>query len=992
VIPFLSLRLGAALIQAAAPSPTASYWQQSISYSIDASLDEGRGVLRGTERILYRNRSPDTLTTFALHLYLNAFRPGSRWSAADSAERRRRFNDLADPDFGFNHVSRVRIMGQAVDGVFPFAPDSTIVRFRLPAPLLPGDSLVAELDWDARPSTVLRRQGRRGRAFDFAQWYPRVVAYDRLGWEEHPLYPAGEFYGDFGDFTVSLDVPADQVVGATGVPLCGDPGWERANRSPGRPVEYQRDRYPAAAAALPPNACDPAGPGRKTIVWRAEDVHHFALSMRPDYRYEGGRFGPTAVHVLYQPGDERDWGGGIAVRRTEVALEWLDALFGPYPWPQITNVHRLEPGGTEFPMMIHDGGPEQSLILHELGHNYLMGILANNEWREGWLDEGFTSFQTDWFAETHGSDHYAGLERGILELDLDGLSEPPSLAGEHYRDFQTYNAMIYGRGDLFFHQLRRIVGDDTMRRILRTYYDRWKLKHVDETAFRTVAEEVSKRDLTTFFSQWLHSTVLYDYAVGRVKTRRLADDRWLTRVEVRRKAPGQFPVDVRVRAKRDSATVRAVGAAEREWVEVVTRGRPRSVAIDPDARSHDWNLLDNRATRSMLGWSSHGRPAKFHLDRVFSTPSHRDREAIALLPTGWYTDAGGFMPGVRIRSNYLGRFNQLLLEANLATRNCCQDDDRAINVYGRLRNPTFLYAPRLETELEAFHVEGRSGAGIGVEWQRKPHLGFGPSTFVGGSLRWVATNDLEYLDQAEWVNGGTIEAELHVRSSERRGAWLVGGSLTAGGGIEYRNQGSGVSTVDRYDAQPYARLWGDASARRGLGARMGFGLRLFGGIVEAERVPIRQRWFSLAGADPYERLRNPFVRSAGSLFTEDIHFHQPGGADIRGLAPNVGVTRVAAVTVELDRSIARPGIKVLHDVRIAGFTDWAWSDGFFSRRSSTTFTGDAGVGIRMAHTIGQTSFVTRFDFPLFVSHPDRSIGSTGDRFGFRWTFGVQPAF
>src|SRR6185503_8995440 len=279
------------------------------------------------------------------HLYLNAFRPGSRWSDADSIEGRRRFNDLRDPNFAFNHVRNVRIGGTRVVPFYPFAPDSTVVRFALPQPLPPGDSISVDLEWDARPSTVPRRQGREGRRFDFAQWYPKVVVYDRCGWEEHPLYPAGEFYGEFASFIVDLDVPEDQVVGATGVAVCGDPGWERANRTPGQPVEYQRDYY--GPSTPPATACDGAAPGRKRIRWYAERVHHFAMSLNPAYRYEGGRFDAVAIHVLYQPGDETTWGGGVAVQRTGTALAWLDRLFGPFGWPQITNVHRIEGGATE---------------------------------------------------------------------------------------------------------------------------------------------------------------------------------------------------------------------------------------------------------------------------------------------------------------------------------------------------------------------------------------------------------------------------------------------------------------------------------------------------------------------------------------------------------------------------------------------------------------------------------------------------------------------
>jgi len=128
--------------------------------------------------------------------------------------------------------------------------------------------------------------------------------------------------------------------------------------------------------------------GRKCVRFRAEQVHHFAFSLNPDYIYEQGRHGDAVVRVLYQPGDRATWGQGKAVQNTVLALAWLDSLFGKYQWPQLTNVHRIEGGGTEFPMMIMDGSASIGLIVHETGHQYVMGQLANNEWREGWLDEG----------------------------------------------------------------------------------------------------------------------------------------------------------------------------------------------------------------------------------------------------------------------------------------------------------------------------------------------------------------------------------------------------------------------------------------------------------------------------------------------------------------------------------------------------------------------------------------------------------------------------
>src|SRR3989475_5785790 len=166
-----------------------------------------------------------------------------------------------------------------------------------------------------------------------------------------------------------------------------------------RSIDYQRDWYRSPLPA--PRCADlKVGSGRKCVRFRAEQVHHFAFSLNPRYVYEEGRYGGAVVRVLYLPEDRATWGNGTAVGRTVTALAWLDSLFGTYQWPQLTNVHRIEGGGTEFPMMIMDGSASLGLIVHETGHQYLMGQLANNEWREGWLDEGFSDFQEGWFFET----------------------------------------------------------------------------------------------------------------------------------------------------------------------------------------------------------------------------------------------------------------------------------------------------------------------------------------------------------------------------------------------------------------------------------------------------------------------------------------------------------------------------------------------------------------------------------------------------------------
>src|SRR2546425_4864315 len=237
-------------------------WQQRVAYEIVASLDEPSGVLSGNVRISYVNQSPDTLRDFSVHQYLNAFRPGSRWSAADSAEGRERFQHMKDPDYAFERITR----GSLGMPDYPYAPDSTIAHWRLPRPLAPGDSLEVTISWKARPSTLPRRQGRQGRRFDFAQWYPKVVVYDKYEWEDHPLYPAGEFYGEFARYDVMFDLAADQVVGASGVPVEGDPGWEKAavGAVAGGVIDYQRNYYGRSGGGGQ-NRCGAVAPGRKCV-------------------------------------------------------------------------------------------------------------------------------------------------------------------------------------------------------------------------------------------------------------------------------------------------------------------------------------------------------------------------------------------------------------------------------------------------------------------------------------------------------------------------------------------------------------------------------------------------------------------------------------------------------------------------------------------------------------------------------------------------------
>lgn len=573
-----SFSLLAVLATAAAAPAQQPYFQQSVAYRIEARLDEDASALVARARMRYGNRSTQTIDTLWFHLHLNAFRPNSAWARRDLEFGSRRFQDLGPDDHAFERVHAVTVDGTPVRPVYPGAPDSSVMAVPLPRPLAPGAEITVGIDWQARPSTLPRRQGRRGRHWDFAQWYPRIATFDRGGWQVQPLLPQGEFYGEFASFDFTIELAADQVTGATGIPVEGDPGWSRA-RAPGQAEpDLRRDAYPARPAEALGLLDAPPAAGRKRVRWRAEDVHHFAWTTSPDYTYEGGSWEDVAIRVLYQPGDSawRD----VAVRRTAGALAFLDSVFGDFPWPQITNVHRIEGGGTEFPMMVMNGSASEGLIVHEVGHNYVMGILANNEWREGWLDEGFSSFLTAWYSEERGADAgslWNGSMRGIRQLDAGGQSQPISLPSAAFRDPQMYSAMTYTKPSIVYRMLRDLVGDEAFRRGLRLYYERNRLRHVTEADFRAAIEAAAGRDLGWFFEQWIHTTATLDYAVANAAARSLADGRWETTVEVTRAGEIWMPVRLRVGDTEQVLDSRA----RSQTVVVVSTTRPTAAVLDP---------------------------------------------------------------------------------------------------------------------------------------------------------------------------------------------------------------------------------------------------------------------------------------------------------------------------------------------------------------------------------------------------------------------------
>ena len=936
---FLALQQG---VYSSPPSgDTVGYWQQRVGYRIAATLDEDAQRLRARGELTYVNNSPDTLREMYVHQYLNAFRPASAWSRADEREGRVRFQTLREPDYGYERFTTApAVNGVPVRVEYPGAPDSTVARFVLPRPLAPRDSVRVTFEWDARPSTLPRRQGRRGRQWDFAQWYPKVAVYDRGGWQHNALRPAGEFYGEFGTYDVTLVVRDDQVIGATGVPVSGDPGWELAKRGgEATPMAMAYANLPE-----PPAVQTPAG--FKTVRFVARDVHHFAWSTSPGYRYEGGvyvRETPTdgsprarfptwdtvAVHVLYRAGDDTTWGGGRAVRSTIAALRWLESIYGPYAYPQMTNLHRLDGGGTEFPMMMMNGSASPGLILHEGGHVWTYGILANNEWRSGWMDEGLTSYQTSWAlgltpqerarsgrveppgrlaegyrvnAITIPRRDSAGL--GMLRLELLGRTEPIGTVAHEFREFTVYNAMIYDRAETMYGQLRDAIGDDAFRRFLRDYYHRWALKHVDERAMRASAERASGRNLGWFFDEWVHHVGLTDYALSDARSERRPDGQWVTRAVVVRRGDYRHPMPVGVRTSTGWALGRGDGSSDGQVVEIVTAERPREVRLDPLKTTVDWDWRNNEVGGAVLGRS------RFVFDWPFLDQSDRERTIVALTPIAWWSDPGGLTGGVRVRSSYLSWLDRR--ELGLAVTSRLRGPFGAstgsrVQAWARVENPYVPFVPRplVGYRAGAAFLDGIAKLDLSRDWDLSPFFfARGPRIAANATFTAAYPTDRNFLPEL-WTDEGITDVGASATLRWPLAGRVVDSVYARLGGIGGFAGGDGDVA-----ARTYGRLEGELHAVAFTDSVTRIAARLFGGWSTAD-IPL-QRALYAASRDPIATFENHFYRPRGSLLKElsspvgDVAYLPLGGAGLRGYGPGFPLRNVVSANVEGSRRLTAP--------------------------------------------------------------------------------------
>jgi len=947
-------------VPALSPLRAAGYWQQYVRYSMQVSLDPDRHLVSGEEEVTYHNNSPDVLEDLYLHLYPNAFKDETTLRSRRAIARHR--PAPAPPYRSWIDITDFRISLQGKISR-DFEVDETLLHAVLPAPLQPGDSLRLQLSFVHHVRRHLGRAGYRNDQYDMGQWYPKVAVYDSRGWDKQNWSDAGEFYGEFGDFRVTIEVPESFIVAATGVVIAGDPGWGQVT------VPDTADYERWYAAHLKEKEHRLARSGRRTVTFLAKNVHDFAWSASPHFVYEHGKYKEADIHVLYRDTAGRSW-HNKTVRHARAALEWLSEKFGPYPYPQVTVIHGLLGGGMEYPMLVMDGRADESLAVHEIGHIYFYGMLADDENAEAWLDEGFTTFQTRRYMEYHYgregrnmeelNEEYPGhlsrlpretryekVQESVIEMQLSGDDEPIAQSADAFGSSDAYNNNVYDKASLALGMLEYVMGEPAFWSGMRDYYRLWKFKHVTEQRFREVMSLQTDQDLDWFFEEWLHSTGFVDYALAGHQVKSLENGKFRVTVSLVQRGTYRMPVDVELRLRNgDTPRTRWFGNSRKGQVTFTVSSPAEKIILDPDNRILDVNRLNNESDI----------PAHEFLIRypgIDYTP--RDAYLVAWRPSIWYNDVDGAKVGLHLHGGYESAQKQLRIRAWYGAKSGTVDYDAE---YSDL---LYRWWPALRYHLRIARIEGRQWNAIGLSrsWDRAYRLL--PRSTVSVGFRNIVLTDPAYPFYP-WDAGVNNQVDAGYRLEFRGVKW----TSTLNASVSASNQVLGSD----FDFRKLSVEWVVRTARITPEIRG----RLFAGTFLSDgRVPVQEQ-YGIADGGQYAYFHSPYARSRGSFFglqnAQDF-LRMPGDGNVRAFHRSSvpGADQLAAANLEIRFPLGNISQGVRASVLI--FSDAAYASLLSGEVSGEyQMLADAGMGIQFRSLINTMPFFVRLDLPLWVNTQD----------------------
>jgi hypothetical protein len=509
--------------------PGPNYWQQYATYRLQAELNPVLKRLTGRGRVVYYNRSPDTLAVVYVQAYQNLFRP--------DAKRNQQTPKLGGIDFDKVMVGGKALSDLAKPGDPGYTVNGTVMEIRLPAPLVPRDSLVMDFEWQFRvQSETAPRGGQDGEVWFISYWYPQMVVYDDFnGWQTDQYLGRGEFYMGYADYDVRLTVPTGWVLDATGE--LENPGEVLSPQTRAR-LDSARSATGIVHVVTEKDKADSlvtlrGTDGKLTWHWTARNVRDFVWGTSPRYLWDAtraiadsanGRVSSSLVSSLYRPEGVRSY-WDEATRYGRHAVEFFSRKLWPYSYPHMTPVDGPDGcGGMEYPMMTCIGGTYDSLTMyevvsHEIGHMWFPMMVGSDEKRYAWMDEGFTQYDqsqamADFFKgfddEARNRDYYLrGTEAGYEEE----IMKP----ADKISNDAAYGVAAYWKPATVLVALRTILGRETFEKAFREYGQRWLGKHPTPWDFWNTFDDVTGQDLSWFWKEWFYETWKLDQALDTVR-------------------------------------------------------------------------------------------------------------------------------------------------------------------------------------------------------------------------------------------------------------------------------------------------------------------------------------------------------------------------------------------------------------------------------------------------------------------------------------------
>ena len=521
--------------RAGSGAPGARYWQNRADYTLAATLDTTAKTVRGEMTLRYTNHSPDTLTYIWLQVEQNAFRDKSLNSyifPQDSRFGARGFE--GGYQFSRLEQSLPTAKGAPKKVALTKRVNETMMKVNLAEPLAPGRTATIEAAWSfAVPEHGADRMGRDGALYEIAQWFPRAAVYDDVrGWNIEPYLGQGEFYLDYGDYNVSVTVPAGYIVAATGA--------LQNPRDVLTPTVIARHAIAAksdtvvrliTAEELASGAARPKKTGMLTWKFAAKNVRDAVWAASPEFQWDASSWKGIMAYGYYRPSAASNWKDAADQSRMSI-MEYSERWF-MYPWPHISAVEGPI-SGMEYPMIAMENKSQDvydlyNVVTHEIGHMWFPMIVGSNERVYMWQDEGFNTFINTFsegrrYPEKGDQMARAAEERRMVEQYITAAADKPVNMNPDRIDPRLLGEASYVKPSVGLQLLRQeILGPEAFDDAFRTYVKRWAYKHPTPTDFFRTMEDAAGRRLDWFWREWFIENSRFDQSIDTVMVQQAGD-------------------------------------------------------------------------------------------------------------------------------------------------------------------------------------------------------------------------------------------------------------------------------------------------------------------------------------------------------------------------------------------------------------------------------------------------------------------------------------